>query len=80
MTATEKLTFAYLLYTAGPDTNKTLLRCFKTCKAAVAHIAAIVSGEMVLNGDVSGSNRIAQRLNKANGQYWFVEKHLLCDR
>lgn len=75
MTST-KLTFAYLLYTVSdrfPEPQ--LLGVFKSSKDAKTHVE-LIQGEYV---PIGRSNRVLQKINKDNGQFWYVEKHVMKD-
>ncbi len=77
----ERLTFAYLMYTDGgqwASYGKQLLRIFRTKKAALAYMESMTSSRDY--APAIHSNRIAQRINNLTGQYWFVEKHVMCDQ
>ncbi len=75
-TKTEKLAFAYLYYTANLNTGeKTLIGVFKTRKAAKSHMDVTYHQYI----PVTGPRRILQKLNKENGQYWYIEKHVMMD-
>lgn len=80
MAKTERLTFAYLLCTEGGkfDCGKQLLRVFRTLTAALTHFERNRGGRKMVPCD-EGSKRIAQQIDETTGQYWYVEKHIMCD-
>ena len=75
MTATERLSFAYLAYTNNPTFGVALIGVYKSNRAAKSWFD-LVNGEMV---PIGKSNRVMQKINHGTGQIWWVEKHVMRD-
>lgn len=74
MTAADKITFVYLMFTDGGSFGKELLGIYGSKKAALSHME-LVNGEVIPLG--VNSKRVAQKLHGSTGQYWYVEKHVV---
>lgn len=78
---TERLVFAYLLYTDGGSYScaKTLLRIYRTRAAAIDHMTLNRGARKEVPCKPQGSRRIYQQVDEVTGQYWYIEKHVMCD-